>query len=106
MTDWKLVEGALHEARGIAFDTCHKIYVLMDDAQMAQMRVAGYDPLLSADDLTPHEMLSTIQKWYAASCDLRFVQAVRTVAGDPNEGFDTLIAQGESSDEDDEHEAA
>ncbi|CAB5231609.1 hypothetical protein UFOVP1582_124, partial [uncultured Caudovirales phage] len=27
---WSGVEVALRDAKGIAFDTCHKIYVLMD----------------------------------------------------------------------------
>jgi hypothetical protein len=98
--NWGKVEVAVEMARGIAFDTCHKIYVLMDDGQMAQMKEYGYDPLLSADDFTPNEMLETIRVWYAQSCMLRFVSGVRTVAGDPNEGFIDLIPQ--CSDDDDE----
>lgn len=97
---WAKVEVAVEMAKGIAFDECHKIYVLMDDAQMEQMKEYGYDPLLSSDDLTPAEMLETIRKWYAESCMLRFVDAVRTVQGDPNEGFLTLIPQcADSEDE-------
>jgi hypothetical protein len=99
---WDKVEVAVEMARGIGFDQCHKIYVLMDDEQMDQMKEWGYDPLLSADDLTPSEMLATIQDWYADSCGLRFVQAVRTVGGDPNEGFVSLIEQG--ADDEDENE--
>jgi len=33
--NWGKVEVAVEMAKGIAFDTCHKIYVLMDDGQMA-----------------------------------------------------------------------
>jgi hypothetical protein len=99
---WDKVEVAVQMAKGIAFDTCHKIYVLMDDEQMVAMKGYGYDPLLSADDLTPSEMLETIQDWYADSCGLRFVSAVRTVGGDPNEGFISLIEQG--ADDEDENE--
>jgi len=91
---WAKVEVALEMAKGIGFDECHKIYVLMDDEQMEEMRGYGYDPLLSADDFTPTEMLATIRDWYAQSCMLRFVQAVRTVDGDPNDGFIELIPQG------------
>ena len=97
---WDKVEVAVEMAKGIAFDTCHKIYVLMDDAQMEQMKEYGYDPLLSSDDLTPAEMLETIQGWYSDSCGLKFVQAVRTVDGDPNDGFISLIGQGEEWDDD------
>ena len=93
------VEEYLENAKGIAFDTCHKIYVLMDDEQMAQMKEYGYDPLFSSDDLTPSEMFETIQTWWNASCGLRFVNAVRTVNGDPNDGFITLIPQGAESEE-------
>ena len=96
---WAKVEVAVEMAKGIAFDTCHKIYVLMDDEQMELMRGYGYDPLLSADDFTPNEMLETIRVWYAQSCMLRFVSGVRTVAGDPNEGFIDLIPQGVDEEE-------
>ena len=103
MANWGKVEVAVEMAKGIAFDTCHKIYVLMDDEQMAQMKQWGYDPLLSSDELTPSEMLKTIRKWYADSCGLKFVQAVRTNHDDPNEGFISLIGQGEDYDDSDEN---
>lgn len=93
--NWDKVEGALIGAKGIAFDTCHKIYVLMDDEQMAQMKEYGYDPLISSAEMNPSEMLATVKQWYEDSCGLRFVDAVRTVDGDPNDGFDSLIGQGE-----------
>lgn len=96
---WDKVEVAVEMAKGIAFDTCHKIYVLMDDAQMEQMKEYGYDPLISSDEMGPEQMLSTIQEWYSDSCGLRFVQAVRTVEGDPNDGFISLIGQGDEWDD-------
>ena len=96
--NWGKVEVAVELAKGIAFDECHKIYVLMDDGQMAQMKEYGYDPLISADTTTPDEMLKTIKGWYATSCGLRFVSGVRSVDGDPNEGFIDLIGQGEDWD--------
>jgi hypothetical protein len=92
--NWGKVEVAVEMAKGIAFDTCHKIYVLMDDGQMAQMKEYGYDPLIAADTTTPDEMLATIMDWYEDSCGLRFVQAVYTNNDDPNEGFVSLIEQG------------
>lgn len=88
------VEEYLENAKGIAFDTCHKIYVLMDDEQMEMMKGYGYDPLISADDYTANEMLTTVMDWYEDSCGLRFVQAVYTNNDDPNEGFVSLIEQG------------
>jgi hypothetical protein len=97
--NWSKVEVAVELAKGIAFDTCHKIYVLMDDGQMAQMKEYGYDPLISSAEMKPDQMLSTIQKWYNHSCGLRFVSGVRSVDGDPNEGFIDLIPQCADDDE-------
>jgi len=87
---------SVQEAKAIAWDTCHKIYVLMDDEQVQKMREYGYgDDMLTKDELTTREMMNTLQDWYANSCGLRFIQAVRTVKGDPNDGFDNLVDQGE-----------
>ncbi len=96
MLDWDLVEDRIVEARGIAFDTCHKIYVLMDDAQMVKMKEYEYDPLISKNEMSASEMLETVKHWYAESCGLKFVEAVSTMPNgeDPNLGFETLIEQG------------
>jgi hypothetical protein len=99
---WNRVEEHLFHAKGIAWDTCHKIYVLFDDEQMAQMKEYGYDPLLSAADLTQGEMLAKIQEWFDHSCGLRFVSGVSTNHDDPNAGFIDLIAQGEEFDDEEE----
>ncbi len=96
MIDWTLVYDKMEDAKAIAFDTCHKIYVLMDDAQVAKMREYEYDPLYTKDEMSAGEMYETIKHWYAESCGLKFVEAVSTVEGDPNLGFETLIGQGES----------
>jgi hypothetical protein len=96
MIDWTLVYDKMEDAKAIAFDTCHKIYVLMDDEQVAKMREYDYDPLYTKDEMSAGEMYETIKHWYAESCPLKFVEAVSTVEGDPNLGFETLIGQGES----------
>ena len=93
MADWELVEDYLQDARAIAWDTCHKIYVLMDDE---------YDPLITWEEMSDEEMLATIQDWYEQSCGLRFVEAVRTNPKNPNEGFITLVAQGEDDEEEED----
>ena len=41
-THWAKVEAALTGAHSIAFDGCHKIYVLLDDEQTAQQEAWGY----------------------------------------------------------------
>ena len=91
---WDEVAEVLPNAQGIAFDTCHKIYVLMDSKQMELMGEYEYDPLIFADDTTPAEMLETLKSWYNQSCPLRFIHAVETNEEDPNEGFTELIPQG------------
>lgn len=96
---WDDVEQVLLDgAKGIAFDGCHKIYILMDDEQMAEMKAFGYDPLIPAEGNTPEELLETIRDWYEDSCSLRFVQAVHTNHEDPNAGFVSLIDQGADDD--------
>lgn len=94
-----LVEEYAQTAKAIAWDTCHKIYVLMDDEQVELMREYEYDPLISSDDMTPSDMVSTLMGWYDRSCGLRFIEAVRTTP-DPIDGFETLIPQGYEEDED------
>lgn len=91
---WDKVEAMVEIASGIGFDDCHKIYVLLDDEQVEQMKEYGYTTLIEASDTTPNEMLSTIMEWYENSCSLRFVQAIRTNHSDPNAGFVSLIEQG------------
>lgn len=94
MIDWDLVEEYTEDAKGIAFDTCHKIYVLMDTEQVAQMREYEYDLIHTSEEMTPSQMLDTLKEWFAKSCFLRFIQAVETNTEDPNAGFTTLIEQG------------
>lgn len=97
---WDEVQESLVNAKGIGFDGCHKIYVLMDDEQMHLMASYGYGQdedgsfLINAQGTTTNEMLDTLKKWYEQSCALRFIQAVETVEEDPNLGFDNLIPQG------------
>jgi hypothetical protein len=90
------IYNSVKEAKAIAWDTCHKIYVLMDDEQVSKMIEYGYEEdMLKASDLTAQEMMNTLEDWYANSCGLRFIEAVRSVKGDPNKGFTSLIGQGE-----------
>jgi hypothetical protein len=98
--DWKVGE-KVGEAKAIAWDTCHKIYVLMDDKQVEIMRGYEYDPLITDKEQTPEEMLITLKDWYASSCGLRFIEAVST-NHENLACFETLIGQGE--DEEDEVE--
>ena len=51
--------------------------------------------------MSAKDMFDTVKKWYDESCSLRFVNAVSTVAEneDANDGFETLIGQFDSDDE-------
>jgi hypothetical protein len=91
------IQEALQTAKGIAWDTCHKIYVLMDDEQMEIMRSYGYEALITANTTTPEAMLATIEEWFDSSCALRFVQSVST-----EDGFNNLIEQFQDEDGDDD----
>jgi hypothetical protein len=92
--DWDLVEEYTENAKGIAFDTCHKIYVLMDTEQVAQMREYEYELIHDCVEMNPSQMLETLKEWFEKSCSLRFIEAVETNHADANAGFTTLIEQG------------
>ena len=85
------IRTALHNASGIAWDTCHKIYILMDDEQMEKMAEYGYDPLIKATDSTPEEMFNLLRDWYDNSCGLRFISTVKTV--EFGAGFYDIVGQ-------------
>jgi hypothetical protein len=94
---WSEVEAELSEAKGISFDGCHKIYILMDDQQVKQSAEWGYgkDGSFLVTDLDADEMLALIKIWYNDSCGLKFVQSVTTVDGlTPESVFDSIIPQG------------
>ena len=95
MVDYSLVAERVQDAKAIAFDNCHKIYLLMDDTQVAVMNDYGYDPLITNAEATPEQMLELLKEWFEGSCGLRFIQAVTTYPKNPNLGFENLIAQGE-----------
>ena len=101
MVSFDKVETALETAKGIAFDTCHKIYVLMDEDQVELMRKYEYDEIRSIADISKESMLELLKDWYASSCSLRFIQSIRTTSPDDEDsGYDDLISQFEEIDED------
>jgi hypothetical protein len=106
---WKVREYT-DEAKGIAFDTCHKIYILMDDEQVALQKSYGYgedDPnaFATSDQLNPAEMATVITTWFEKSCGLRFISAVSTNPKFGDDGWVHVISQFEADeDEDDDDE--
>jgi len=99
MRNADLVYDRIGSAKGIAWDTCHKIYILMDSEQVELMREYGYDPLITADQMSSDEMFGLVQEWYEDSCSLRFIDAVSTNHINPNAGFETLSPQFEDQEE-------
>jgi hypothetical protein len=102
-TYWKVREYT-DEAKGIAFDTCHKIYVLMDDEQVALQRSYGYgendEGLFTSDEMTGDEMKKQVISWYQQSCGLRFISAVSTNPKFGDNGWFEIISQFEGLDDD------
>lgn len=98
--NWQNIEQALGSAVSIAWDGCHKIYILLDEEQHQQMDGYGYDPLLRLDAIGADRALALLREWYADSCALRFINTVRTNRADPNEGFTALISQFEDEGDD------
>lgn len=94
MRNHELLKHRLETAKGIAFDNCHKIYVLMDNDQMALMKSYGYDPLISSNEMTPKQMYSTVRKWFNDSCGLRFINCVGADE-EGNENWESIVSQGE-----------
>ena len=95
MNNIEQIEETLATADSIAWDGCHKIYILMDNEQTNLMREYGYEYLYTKEDVTEQDMLNMVSNWYEDSCQLRFVQAVATSNDPKDDGFRTLIGQFE-----------
>jgi len=95
MINDNLVRNRISKAEAIAWDNCHKIYILMDTEQVKLMRGYGYDTLITNEEMNPDDMLDKVKEWYEGSCSLRFIQAVSTNDIDPNLGFESLVSQFE-----------
>lgn len=90
---WGRVADALEDCAGIAWDTCHKIYILKDDKQFEKMGEYGYDTLIHSNDMSAAEMLATVKTWYEDSCFLKFIDSVKTKK-DGTDKWKSLIEQG------------
>ncbi len=97
--NWINIEKTLNDAVSIAFDGCHKIYILMDEEQHKLMKEYEYDPLIRVSHLGVETALNTLHRWYDESCGLRFVSSVCSVDGNANDGYSHLIGQFEDEDE-------
>jgi hypothetical protein len=90
---WDNIQDTLgRDARLIAWDTCHKIYVAVSDEQADWFRTHYHTV-----EGTPEDMLATLHKWWDESCWLRFISAVGGTEADPE--FTDLISQFDDEDE-------
>ena len=86
------IETYTETADSIAWDGCHKIYILQDQEQTDQMKNYGYDYLWTKDQMDGDSMANTILQWYTQSCELRLVDSVST--GDYNQAdFTSVVSQ-------------
>lgn len=98
---WNAVEEYAQHAHLAAWDTCHKIYLAMDEVEAEWFR-NNYEAIKEG---SPEEIVAEINEWWDASCSLRFVSAVYNNPSDPNAGFVSLIDQFAGyEDEDDDEE--
>ena len=100
MSKFEAVENAVKNAKLVAFDGCHKIYVAMDSHSAKELKGGGYTVLKD----NPSTMLKAVIKWYKESCGLRFVQSMSHNNVNPNLGFVDLIPQFERDEDDEENE--
>lgn len=72
---WVRVLDALPEARLIAFDGCHKIYLALDEKEV--QRFTQDDSAYETYTASPKDMYLRLRRWYNDSCDLRFISGIR-----------------------------
>jgi hypothetical protein len=98
MTTTEQVAMVLMDAEGIAFDGCHKIFILMDEAQTKLMVEYGYGKeegshlLVVGEGMLRSEMLHILKEWWNKACLLKFIQATTTTA--EGTSYKNVIEQG------------
>lgn len=102
MASFDLVAEYVESAKAVAWDGCHKIYVLMDDAQVEQMREYGYEYLVTTEEMPDEDTLQLVQSWFQLSCGLRFIDAVTSAPDEAEDTFTSLIGQFELPEEEEE----
>lgn len=89
MNKFDLVEERLATCKAVAWDECHKIYILMDDEQVSLTKSYGYEVLVTPAEVGGHkELLEIVKTMFDASCPLRFITAIATATG-----FEEIIGQ-------------
>lgn len=89
------IEAVMNDAKLVAYDGCHKIYVALDDTEAKWFFDNEYDTFQG----TPEEILSKVSEWYDDSCSLRFVEATSWDKDNQSTDFRVLVSQFEESEE-------
>ena len=78
-----LIDAHLKRAKAIAFDGCHKVYILLDEATVEEFVGLGYgykedDSRLYhiGENLTREDAKEFLRIWFDSACPLRFIDAV------------------------------
>ena len=90
-----LVAEATDHAKLVAWDTCHKIYVAMDDTE-ARWYMDHADRGYQCFVGTPDAMLEQVCEWYKkanADCGLQYIDATSWSDEDQNTKFHRVIPQ-------------
>ena len=93
------IEAAVFGSDSIAFDGCHKIYIMRDSIGTQQMQEYEYEHVVPIENVS--EAVAKVVGWYEDSCGLKFINLV-TDAGKDNEDYHSVIGQFELDEDEDE----
>lgn len=93
MSSREAVRPFVKQAHSIAWDGCHKIYLLLDERQTDLMVTYGYTHLIRTEGRKRGEILDQIMQWYKESCPLKLVDAVRSSASHSDDEFICVVPQ-------------
>lgn len=90
----EIVAEATQTASLVAFDTCHKIYIAMDEGEARYYIDHGWKTFIGPADA----MTEQVCEWYENSCGLEFVDATSTAESSTESehfsDFHRVIPQG------------
>lgn len=85
------------KSEAIAWDGCHKVYLLMDELQVHQFNEIGAYLITPTRDLRPNQWDEFIIDLWDKSCGLRFMDMISTDQYDRDQ-FVTLVPQSDDLD--------
>jgi len=87
------VQAELKKADAITTDYCHKIYILIGEKEIQEMKKYDYE-ITYLKNLSIKESTQIVRNWYDNSCPLRLVDTIEMLENG-EEVFTTVIGQGE-----------